>query len=422
MVAVAATWWTGCSTSKQHQLEAVARDWSNVMRASQIIPVYPLTEDLYPGDVFLVQVPIDRQQEIYKAKGYLPLDNHILRLHPERLHEFYDHSFLAKITNAWLPSDWIRPGHSNSASWQPAPHAAFPTYSFSVKRGAGLNLAVPVQGVPVGLSLLGTDSASGTIVIRKAATLGVDTFSLFQQARSWAATNAEFLAPFAPSANDKRRNYLRVVTRVYAAGEMDVALADSSSRAAGADVGVPKPVDLLFADLPSGVSNTGPATLTNFTNNVGILNRLLEGAQGSAAGQMLPGGSLRVSAASSRFVSLRETFPYPLVIGYLGFDCTILPGGVLGPPIPTHSRLEAQLEDRSVVTEFAGDRASLILSTWLESDAIRRTEKEDHIRDWLQSNNRALRMTSFVYDARHVELRNQFLEEKSGEFGINLEP
>jgi len=43
------------SWERQHQLERVAKDWCLTIRASQVIPVYPLTEDLQPGDVFLVQ-------------------------------------------------------------------------------------------------------------------------------------------------------------------------------------------------------------------------------------------------------------------------------------------------------------------------------------------------------------------------------
>ena len=42
-----------------------------------------------------------------------------------------------------------------------------------------MSLAVPVSGVPVGLSLLASDSASGTIQIEDARTLGVDTISLY---------------------------------------------------------------------------------------------------------------------------------------------------------------------------------------------------------------------------------------------------
>ena len=46
-----------------------------------MIPVYPLTEDLQAGDVFLVQTPVQRQEEVYKESGFLPLDQMVTRLH-----------------------------------------------------------------------------------------------------------------------------------------------------------------------------------------------------------------------------------------------------------------------------------------------------------------------------------------------------
>lgn len=72
---------SGCAQDmKRESLEAVAKDWCMTIRASRVIPVYPLTEDLQPGDIFLVQLPVKRQHEIYEQKGFLPLDNHLHRL------------------------------------------------------------------------------------------------------------------------------------------------------------------------------------------------------------------------------------------------------------------------------------------------------------------------------------------------------
>jgi hypothetical protein len=336
---------SGCATSKQAQLEAVARDWAMVIRASQVIPVYPLTEDLQPGDVFLVQVPVDQQQAVYKKKGFLPLDNHIYRLDPKGYNEFYGHSFLTTSTNLTLPQAWTHPTATNMAPWQPAPRAAFPTYSFSVKHGAGINLAVPVQGVPVGLSLLGSDAASGTIAIRQAATLGVDTLSLYRDLQQWAATHADFLRHYGPKG--RQFNYLRVVTRVYAAGQMGINLKDARSYSGGVDAGIPKPVNLLTTQLPSGSSNVHATTVSNYTNGIAALNEMIK-VLADKAGQTLPGGSLKVAAASSRSIELSETLQPPLIFGYLGFDVVVYEGGVLGPPIPTHAVLEpaANLRER----------------------------------------------------------------------------
>ena len=75
----------GCAARQtERELAGVAKDWSMVVRASQVMPVYPLTEDLQPGDVFLVQLPVDEQQKAYREKGFLAFDNLIDRLKPDR--------------------------------------------------------------------------------------------------------------------------------------------------------------------------------------------------------------------------------------------------------------------------------------------------------------------------------------------------
>lgn len=330
----------GCASSET-QVQKAAKDWCMTIRGCQVIPVYPLTEDIQPGDVFLVQVPIDQQQRLYKQDGFLALDNLLARLNPGGYADFYAHNFFPKNSTNDLPSDWIRPGGTNQ-SWQLAPHAAFPSYSFTVRNGAGLNLAVPVQGVPVGLSLMASDAASGSVQIQDAHTVGVDTLSLYQQVMEWGAVNQSFLKNYGTALGAKNRNYLRVVSRLYVTGRMTVSLKDASSRSGGADVGVPKPVNLLMPELPAGGSNAPDTNLRNYTNAFSTLSQMVAAATAAkdAAGNILPGGSLRLAAASSRSVSIDETFNPPLTLGYLGFDCTIEADGKLGPPIPTHANLQ----------------------------------------------------------------------------------
>lgn len=48
---------------KERQMELVARDWSMTIRASQVVPVYPLNEDIVPGDVFLVNQTVAAQSK-----------------------------------------------------------------------------------------------------------------------------------------------------------------------------------------------------------------------------------------------------------------------------------------------------------------------------------------------------------------------
>jgi hypothetical protein len=332
----------GCAKTMQTtQLQHVAKDWCMVIRASQIIPVYPLTEDLQVGDIFLVQHTVDDQHKEYSEQGFLPLNNLISRMDPEGFDNFYDLSFAHENPEIKLPAEWLNPGKGKS--WEKAPTANFPTYSFSVKSGAGINIGIPVQSVPIGLSLLGSDAAQGTITISDAKTYGLDTITLYEKnIRAWEKANHAFLLNFA--ATGGKKNYIRVISRVYLTGRMNVTLTTSEAQSAGLTVGAPKPVELLTiksAKMKEGVEAATAANYSESLNKINtyINNILTERAEEAAAG-MLPGGTVKIVAASSRGVSMEETFKRPLVIGYLGFDMAIGPDGLLGPPIPTHAVLE----------------------------------------------------------------------------------
>jgi hypothetical protein len=272
----------GCA-SKQKQLESVAKDWCMTIRASQVIPVYPLTQDIQPGDVFLVQLPVDKQQQQYREKGFLPLDNHLARLDVAGYADFYSHSFLGKPGESAmrLPLGWMRPDGTPGAtagSWSMAPGAAFPTYSFSVSNSGGLNLAIPISGVPVGFSLLGADSANGSVTIDDARTLGVDIMSLNDQLREWIEASPErrdFLAAYGTPAHQPPRNFLRVITRIYLTGKLDVSLADAEMRGGGADVGVARPVANMLPQVPANNADTARANRENYELAIAQMNRML---------------------------------------------------------------------------------------------------------------------------------------------------
>jgi hypothetical protein len=400
----------GCHTTKQAQLEKAAKDWCATIRASQVLPVYPLTEDIQPGDVFLVQLPIDQQQKIYAEKGYLPLDNHLDRLNPTNYANFYSHNFLNHShTNVILPADWMRPDGSLANTWMDAPNAAFPTYSFSVQRGQGINMAFPVEGVPVGLSLLGSDAADGTVIIKNAHTLGVDTISLYRQLKAWAAANGDFLSYFG---NSNKPNYLRVVTRIYTVGYADVSLRDTSSRSGGLDAGAAKAVNLLAPQLMQGTNADSATVRSNFVAGSSILQELMTNALAAkdAAGNLLPGGSLRLTAASGRTISMREIFNPPLTIGYVGFDCVIERGGQPGPPIPAFGVLNNQF---SLADRFGNTPSAMIYSGVIESsiyqiavqesatnsEAMKVKEQMDALSQFIPPNPRR-----YTYDAESKTL------------------
>ena len=54
------------------------------------------------------------------------------------------------------------------------------------------HVAIPVSGVPVGLSLMNSGAADGSITITDVRTYGVDTVSLFEEALAWAEESKRF--------------------------------------------------------------------------------------------------------------------------------------------------------------------------------------------------------------------------------------
>src|SRR6185369_12071215 len=97
-----------------------------------------------------------------------------------------------------------------------------------------------------------------------------------------------------------------------------------------------------------------------------------------------PGGSIRIVAASSRSVSMSETFDRPLVIGYLAYDRPIGKGGVLGGSVPTLQRIERRatatppasvksvIPDRpTTITSFQNDANTIAIRAWLRQPGNR---------------------------------------------------
>lgn len=346
LVTAVATLVAGGCTSRQQELENVAKDWCLTIRASQVMPVYPLREDLQPGDCFLVGVPIDEQQQQWTDKGFLPLDQQFLRVQPSGYAAFYAHSF--PQADGQMPLHFMAGSNDSKTPphrWHLAPASAFPTYSFHVKQGGGFNLALPIQGVPVGLSLLGTAEATGTVVISEAHTYGIDMGSLMgdleralDQPAGSGVTYRQLLARFhdpgePASAGHAARTghpvYLRIVSRVYVAGAMDVAVQNAASESGGLSAGSFKPVDLLDAKA-GDAKDLEERRKVYETGRELIAKKLGEALAGAA-----PGGALQLQSASARSVTLKETFARPLVIGYLALDCRIESGGRLSPAMPT---------------------------------------------------------------------------------------
>ena len=395
---------SGCATQKMSgdQLARVAKDWSLSIRASQVIPVYPLTEDLQPGDVFLVQTPVEEQVKVYLAKGFLPLENLLTRLSPAGYARFYrGWPQIADGDNA-PPRPWQFPGSdSPDGGYSRAPLAAFPTYNFSVSRSEGLNVAIPVQGVPVGLNLLDSASANGTITLKDAFTYALPARTMYDALHQWCRDNAEYLSQYEPTestADGKRtanKFYLRVINRVYLVKTVDVSLFSNRGFGAAGSAGVPQPVQLLNIANATEAAKQFAAVNDILSNAISPTTR--NAASVGAAAEMAPpsvavGGTVKLAMATSRSVSLVETFRRPLAIGYLASDYAIEARGRCASPVPTLGVLEGHGTAAGKTIEYQGcDENCARIRPW-----IKQGTNPQKLQTWLEKNGGAIAIADLL--------------------------
>lgn len=313
---------------KERQMELIARDWAMTIRASQVVPVYPLNQDIQPGDVFLVNRTVADQSRRFRDRGFLPTDLRITRLFPEDYEQFYSarEKPRAGAGDAFvLPRDW-RDAPPPTLPWERFPKAGFPSYTFDVSNSGGLSVAIPVQSVPLALSVTGAASATGSVTLADAVTYGIDASSMYgllteaqSEGRLDAAVPPKGAGPW----------YLRVVTRVFAAKSFEVVLSARSTLGGGIDAGEAQPVED-----PGGRLENGQ-TVDQINSQLKRIGKTV-----GDRGEALAGGSVRATFASGRTLGFVETFVEPIVVGYHGFDVAIGSDGTLGPIIPTFQVLE----------------------------------------------------------------------------------
>ncbi len=414
---------SGCATEKMSgdQLARVAKDWSLGIRASQLIPVYPLTEDLQPGDVFLVQTPIDEQVKVYLDKGFLPLENLVTRLPLTGYSDFYrGWPKIGDGTDA-PPRPWQFPTpEAADADFSHAPLAAFPTYNFSVSRSGGLSVAIPVQSVPIGLNLLDSASANGTITLKDAYTYALPARRTYDAIHAWSRDNADYLKQFEPTAPTQdgkvvtrgKEFYLRVINRVYLVKTVDVSLFSNRAASAAGSAGVPQPVQLLNI----ANANTDAAKQFEAINQIlakagspagtGVANAGAASDAGAMPPPVAVGGTVKLAMATSRSVSFVETFRRPLVIGYLASDYAILKGGMLAAPTPTLSMLEGRAVVTGQAIAYQGcDADCLRIRPWLKQPG-----NQAKLERWLETKGAALSISDLL-TGDHADLRRSAVKE-----------
>jgi hypothetical protein len=376
----------GCASREaQKRVEGAAKDWCNTIRASQVIPIYPLSADLSVGDVFLVQTPIAAQAKLYRQRGFLALDDHRYRIPITNFANVYFNSYwtnsYSKVPHPLpvLPS--VAPGDTNAVTntLAEAPRAMFPTFSFQVKASAGLSAAFPVEGVPVGLNYLRSDNITGSVSISDARTYAGDESDLREGLETWVnrETNKTMLAATAKAVSPTVV-YLRVVSRVYLARAIDVSLYNANQQAGGVRAGNTPDFALLgypTNGAPGVTTNAAGATITNTL--LSAVTNLLNITQA--------GGGAKFTSMGSSSVTLKQTFDQLLAIGYLGFDVPVYENGAIGEPVPTFQRLQGSgLEWIHPALDARGNKKTL--KKMLESNPARAIAVMTSVAETLQGN------------------------------------
>jgi hypothetical protein len=386
---------SGCAAPRvsEEQIARVAKDWCMTIRGSQVMPVYPLTEDVLSGDVFLVTTTIQSEQKEFKQRGFLPLPLLVTRLHPSGIEDFYlsSHGTQGR-TNP--PYFWRFDGTNLETNRLcQMPRAAFPSYQFSTRGGGGLNIAVPIEAIPVAINLAGGKRVEGSVLLSDAYTYGFDQANLQNLLLDWAGRNSDLLEVLSPA--DGGTNYLRMISRIYLVGGVSVQVNSVGSFAGSASGGADKPVNLPNLD--------GTNTVEHYTSALASLSSALSTALNA------PGGTLKVSSASSRSASLNETFPRPLVVGYLGFDLPVLPGGQIGFPQDTMMRVKGGATHPlpTKPLRYSADSNSTALRAWLREDPANVKKANE----WLAKNYSAPNLANVITAGELRDVRKQMVEQ-----------
>lgn len=362
---------SGCAIPKDKLLENVAKEWSKTIRASQVIPVYPLREDITPGTVLLVPTSIKNQTTVYDQSGFLPIDHEITRLSTLDYQSYYQQGYWS---GDFSKTPHQRPGLNNSEGSLNevviAPRAGFPTYSFSIDRNTGIAAALPIQSIPIAFGFLNTKKATASVTLDDAYTYGIPSEEAYRKLIAWYLDDPTIRTTLNRMANQSKRNgseqadgayqglYLRVITRVYFARSVKVTITSDEIVDANATAGIFPSIKTLSA---------ADVTAQKVEERISAYNKLVNGMTKTVNGKALnptsgtgpaatTGGSIKFTQLTASSVSMNEEFKRAVIIGISGFDVKINDKGELSAPIPSFVILNDDIpaEDKAAAFDFEG--------------------------------------------------------------------
>ncbi|MBC7772504.1 MAG: hypothetical protein H7210_08430 [Pyrinomonadaceae bacterium] len=323
---------------------AAAREWSLTLREMQIVPVFPPREDVYVGDVYVVdQDELKLFEEDFGAshEGFLPIS--ILAAH---IPLQQDTSIFYNARPSFPRTDLSNDDPSNAA--QPTEEATdvytrgdvsrlrivgFPEFMSATITQGDIAAFIPTEAVNIGAAAGFTQSQQVKISVPVAESYAYPAAQAFKAAEAHLAEsgiNKVMGVDPALVGDGGVMGHLRLITEVYYTRVIDVSFFNSQSRGARVDAKINAPPGLTAPEVPppaepppaSPFDDPAPASAdvappdaaSTAADLVSSLNTQLDAAMAS----QVPGGKIRFLSAGAYGVAMRRTFERPVAIGYRG--------------------------------------------------------------------------------------------------------
>lgn len=370
---------SGCMTTPPGH---VVREWSTTIRELGITPIFPPREDVQVGDIYMAPIVPSEEKTVLESKGYLPLGLWVGAAKiTDVVSSFYSKRSSFPVTSK-TGSDQPRttnPDVLMDTDKQRLRLVGFPMFMSTSLSSGNLSGLIPAEAVGIAASAGFTMGRRVTVSIPRAESYAVPAAVLFNKLTAAAESNdkaqkkwnvvesggfnPQDIDIYLPTEqktilaknglwHENNYAYVRVITEVFYARELDITI--ESSRGAGFAFDVRPPTNLSVSlPMTSSAASSNPAALPNALPNgntessdnppppagtrgvqfqqptpqqiAAELNRQLdEGMQRS-----IPSVGARFVSAGNNGVGLRVTFERPIAVGYRGMLLKVFKDGTM---------------------------------------------------------------------------------------------
>lgn len=331
----------GCSPTRGY----VMNDWARTLRELGIVPIFPPREDVQVGDVYVYPYnPDGPEAEKAMKKGDLRIGMiprwKSLNLLSDLKAEYRDrpswpatpdeYSDILDTAVIWK-SVWRQPttGNSNIFERDTIPNrlrlVGFPDFAATTFTGGEASPLIPIEALNIAFGVNWSGVKSVTVKIPAAESYGLPLATVVKKLlkverdtpeaapKVSLMDNMDTASLFLVVDKDVKRVWIRVITEVYYARAIDIAI---QSKTQGGAVAAIKPTRVPQVDTTaSSVVDMDGSPVDRARE----LNRRLELAGAST----VPGGLIRFVTATDRSVSMRRIWERDIAIGFRGLSLEV---------------------------------------------------------------------------------------------------